>query len=154
MSDDKQPFDIIREIEKLMREMVEKSDDPNSIPKVFGFAITNRDDMDPEIHKIMSNFTFPPGMFNSKPNNRGLHYEVLEHDGKIYVTVDVGDLDEDELSVSCDDDLVTILVDESGLKEEILLPGKVLPEPSSKTVSNGVLEIIFEILDTEVDVEI
>ena len=154
MSEDKQPFDIFREIEKLMREMLEKSDDPDNIPKVFGFAITRRDNMDPEIHRISPNIPIPPGMFGMSVAAAELHSELLEHEGMVYLTVDVGELDEDELLISCDDDLVTIQAKEKEVKEEILLPRTVKPEPVSKSLNNGVLELVFEVLGTEVDVEV
>ena len=52
-----------------------------------------------------------------------------------------------------DDELVTIRAKEKDLKEDILLPQPVKREPLSKSLNNGVLELVFEILDTEVDVE-
>lgn len=150
--DDKQPFDIFREIEKLMREMVERVDDPDSIPKVFGFAITRRDENDPEFHRISLNTPMPQGMFGMKVENDKLHTEVMEHQDRIYVTADLGGLDDEDLSISCKDDVVTIGFKESDFKQDVLLTKNVKPEPLEKSLNNGVLELVFEVLKDEVDV--
>ena len=155
MAEDKQPFDIFREIEKLLREMMENSDDPNGLPKVLGFAITRKGEGEPDIRRMSSFIPFPPGMAGVGVAPSMLRAEVLEDGGRVYVTADVGASDETRLSLACDGEVATIDVDgENGehLCEQVPLPHRVRPEPVSRSLNNGVLELVFEVLDTEVDV--
>lgn len=141
----------IKELEEIVRSLIERimddmAEDGFEKPAFYGFSVVyDGADMAEEQHfstiKVGDNGVF----YVSKKNPV---VECTEVDDKLYVTVDTGvEVDDVSFSASGSELELQFETEEQIFTQHIELEPKVDPETSEMTCKNGIIEIVFQIID-------
>lgn len=114
------------------------------------------DDIFDEIERLMDEMMSDTGQIEPGESGFGMdiHVNVHETDEEIRVVADVPGVDQDDLSLMCDGEVLTIEVKTPSreTEERISLPGKVDEHSAAATFNNGILEVSFDRIDDSANI--
>ncbi|MCD6330837.1 MAG: Hsp20/alpha crystallin family protein [Thermoplasmata archaeon] len=124
--DDKDEFEkLFKEMEKFIEDVFKNAF--NMQPFVKGYSVRINEDGVPEIKEI-----------GGKDENE----EIMEDEKKIYVTLEIPEIDEKEIEINAKNNVLEIKAGDFAKKIE--LPSKVNSEKIVKSYRNGILDIELE----------
>ena len=124
--DDKDEFEkLFKEMEKFIEDVFKNAF--NMQPFVKGYSVRINEDGVPEIKEI-----------GGKDENE----EIMEDEKKIYVTLEIPEIDEKEIEINAENNVLEIKAGDFAKKIE--LPSKVNSEKIVKSYRNGILDIELE----------
>jgi len=124
--DDKDEFEkLFKEMEKFIEDVFKNAF--NMQPFVKGYSVRINEDGIPEIKEI-----------GGKDENE----EIMEDEKKIYVTLEIPEIDEKEIEINAKNNVLEIKAGDFAKKIE--LPSKVNSEKIVKSYRNGILDIELE----------
>ncbi|WP_259372357.1 Hsp20/alpha crystallin family protein [Salinarchaeum sp. IM2453] len=114
------------------------------------------DDIFDEIERLMDEMMNDTGQIEPEESGFGMdiHVNVHETDEEIRVVADVPGIEQDDLSLMCDGEVLTIEVKtpDRETEERISLPGKVDEHSAAATFNNGILEVSFDRIDDSANI--
>ncbi|WP_234970437.1 Hsp20/alpha crystallin family protein [Methanohalophilus halophilus] len=156
--------DITDMIEQMIQRFGVGIEEFSDEPFIYGFSITQRANEDPEIREfgnIPSDYNDfeeeidpldgPISIDEKKPL-----IDVLEMDGEVYVTAEISGMSRDDISVCATDQYLEINASNKHYtySETLEMPIKVDPNSAKATFHNGVLEVIFSVMEESGKVDI
>ena len=151
--DDDQFWNITDMIEQIIDRLEINMDDLPNEPLVYGFSVTHRSGEDPEVREFGS-VLGEEGVCNTKGNSlsvdeRAPLIDVVEIEDSVYITVEIPGMDKEDISLNATNSFVELdaIHDTRQYSEVIDLPVRIDPDSGKATYRNGVLEVVFKIVD-------
>lgn len=142
---DKEFERIRRYMEKLMEDLTKGKLEPELRgPYVYGFSMRIGPDGKPRIESFGNRPR--KGMELEELKEREPLTDVLEGEEEVTITVELPGVNKEDINLTATEETLTIGVDTEKRKyhRDIELPCKVLPDTTSATYKNGVLDIVIK----------
>ncbi|MCC7576066.1 MAG: Hsp20/alpha crystallin family protein [Methanomethylovorans sp.] len=145
-------------IEHLIDKMIENMGpgfDRLPVPLVYGFSVVGAPEDETRIREFgslpLENATEVFGEGSSLVQKRKPLVDIVEKDGKIYITAELPGISTGEIILKATDSSLDLKASHGGRKyaEQISLSTKVDPESATATYRNGVLEVVLKILNSD-----
>ncbi|WP_445475576.1 Hsp20/alpha crystallin family protein [Methanococcoides methylutens] len=141
----------MKELEEIVRSLIERimddmHEDGFEKPAFYGFSVVYNGADKAEVQQFGSIKVGDNGFFYVSKKDPVV--ECTEVDDKLYVTVDTGvEIDDISFSASGSELELQFETEEQVFTQHVELEPKVDPESSKMTCKNGIVEIVFQILD-------
>ncbi|WP_340817691.1 archaeal heat shock protein Hsp20 [Methanolobus sp. WCC4] len=145
------------DIEDIIEHMMEKFgidlDDVEKQPFFYGFSVTAHPGEEPEIREFGN--VFPDDddeeldsvIQQFRVNERQPLIDVFEMDDRVYVTIELSDVDRDDIGLNVTETVLELKAENEEVlySEKVDLPSSVDPDTAKATYRNGVLEVVMDV---------